>query len=33
MLQQLPDEWQQIAQMFRQCNAPRWKDDECLNSS
>ena len=33
MLQQLPDEWQNIAQTFRQCNAPRWKDDECLNSS
>ena len=33
MLQQLPDEWQHIAQTFRQCNAPRWVDDECLNSS
>ena len=33
MLQQLPDEWQQIAQTFRQCNAPRWNDDESMNSS
>ena len=34
MLQQLPEHWQQIAQQFRSCNAPRWNDDdECLNSS
>jgi hypothetical protein len=33
MLQQLPEHWQQIAQQFRLCNAPRWNDDDCLNSS
>ena len=33
MLQQLPDEWQHIAQTFRHCNAPLWNDDEYLNSS
>ena len=32
-LQQLPEHWQQIAQLFRHCNAPRWNDDDCLNSS
>lgn len=33
ILQQLPEQWQQIAQQFRHCNAPRWNDDEYLNSS
>ena len=33
MLQQLPEHWQHIAQQFRTCNAPRWNDGECLNSS
>jgi hypothetical protein len=32
-LQQLPEHWQHIAQQFRHCNAPRWNDDNCLNSS
>jgi REP element-mobilizing transposase RayT len=32
-LQHLPEQWQQIAEQFRHCNAPRWNDDECLNSS
>jgi hypothetical protein len=33
MLQHLPEQWQQIAQQFRHCNAPRWSDDGDLNSS
>ncbi|MFZ4805442.1 MAG: hypothetical protein ACOYLI_12380 [Synechococcus lacustris] len=33
LLQHLPEQWQQIAQQFRHCNAPRWNDEECLNSS
>ena len=33
ILQYLPEQWQQIAQQFRHCNAPRWNDDGALNSS
>ena len=25
---QLPEDWQQIAQQFRHCNAPRWSDTQ-----
>jgi REP element-mobilizing transposase RayT len=32
-LQQSPVRWQQIAQQLCICNAPRWNDDDCLNSS
>ncbi len=32
-LQQLPEQWQQIAHQLRTCNAPRSNDDEYLNSS
>jgi hypothetical protein len=28
-----PERWHQIAQLFRRCNAPRWNDDDCPNSS
>jgi putative transposase len=33
ILQHLPEQWQQIAEQFRHCNAPRWNDDGDLNSS
>jgi len=33
ILQHLPEQWQQIAEQFRHCNAPRWNDDNNLNSS
>ncbi len=33
ILQHLPEQWQQIAQQFRHCNAQRWNDDDVLNSS
>jgi len=32
----IPEQWQQIAQQFRRCNAPRWQDtsmDSGINSS
>ena len=32
-LQQLPEHWQQIAQQFCLCNAPRWNDDDHFDSS
>ena len=33
MLQQLPEHWQQIAEQFRHCNAPRWNDSDRFDSS
>jgi hypothetical protein len=33
IFQHLPEQWQQITEQFRHCNASRWNDDEYPNSS